>query len=1309
MLLIHGQEIAAQEIERIVGCEWSPKQFAALCNAVAWGASRLRTGSLPSFTERVNAQDGGVDVGWDVELSDGTATASPLLVSGWNVFQHKQRDVFAQGRQKTISNLVSGVKGAIQQVFQNTQRWPSNYVLFTNIDLSHEDKNAVRKSLSHGYSGPQNLKVEVVGAAEIAAFLNNLPHLRSSYFATANFTTWQEAWNIHSRAKLAGAAVSLTGRDDDLKALRAWIDAPTVRVVVVAGPPLMGKSRLVLEATKDRQLETVVALDPISFRVSDLLKLISPGIEVLVLVEDPDPNNLDALIDQALARPELKLIVALPTEGAVVPDLGRDDRVRTVPLQPITNEAAQQLLKAASVSVHYGLQSWIVEQAAGNPGVVLWAASVSAELGTKPGDFANRVARAFEAKVRRALGDEAVAVLQLLSLLTDVGHDQHVRRELEVLCNGFGGTLQLNTILNWLPRLQTAGVIRCTGAYAQVVPPPFANYLATKVLRGRGAELLAIFAALPQPARARLVRRLRLLKSEEAANFWDALFAADGLLGALPSALTQSRLLRLVGGAVPEKVAALIHAGLASMSVEARQQIGSRRELMWTVEEILFRRRTSTTAIRCLALLAEAETENCGNNSTGVFGECFRPLHPQLPIPLSERLVLIKELAAPTQSRAIRLLSVKAVQGGLHRMGFVMLRRSNSGEPFDGPPVMTYAEVWDYFDRCVEILFSLARDEDKETAKAAQMALPGVLTDLAFQSRPVQAVQHFETLVKLCVSGEMGLPASEIASALQIAHHGLSSDMSKANGKSLPTTVSLVARLESCLAQLEGAGFSARLKRWAGHWGWKDHEAVGEEQGRQVFRHELELRVLAQSAVTDPAQLTDELFDWVCSPEAHKSHVFFWELGSADKQLTWKDKIGRAGSTKEGVTAFSCYFGGVHRVTPQVTDKWLDDVLLRRAVSGKCIIEATGYLAPNNRCVKRLEQVLASGDVERPYVAQQLGFWATGLPSADYLRLLKVIAGRELDCADAVVDMLCAWIHHKKSIEGDLADLAWSCLASATNVNAGHAYHFDQLATELVQTNLDRGFNLLDHLFRQPYDKQVWMPIERHSQNDFWDFLRSADRQRALRLVFTVASEAPEMRWLVSWEFKEVVNQEEDADILIAIALENEGKARCVAETITSGRLGFWPVALKIVEAYPNSERILGALSGGVQQMGVMVSGPWSSHQRKCLEEVNGVLANQSTPSACRPWLEHMQRGLQKQFEVSLAHETDEEVNQYLHVSDDQAPPERIWAICELIRRGQINQLCKVIPKQELLELLQELELTPEDLAVLRRRIETDA
>jgi hypothetical protein len=1254
----------------------------------------------------VNVKDRGIDVDWEVELATDVSTASPLLRPGWNVFQHKQRDVFAQGRQKTISNLIFGVKNAVKEVYENTLRRPSSYILFTNIDLTHEEKDAVRESLLDGYDEPQNIRVEIAGAAEIATLLNSLPYLRTAYFATANFTNWQEAWNNHSRAKLAGALVKLIGRDDDLKALRAWVDDPSVRVVVVAGPHLMGKSRLVMEAAASRQLETVVSLDPISLQVSDLLKLVSPGIEVLVVVEDPDPTKLDALVDQALARSDLKLAITLPTEGAVVPDLGRGDRVRTLSLQPISDQAAEELLKAAGSSFHFGLQSWIIEQAAGNPGVVLWAASVGLELPTRTANFSEEVARAFETKVRRALGDEAIAVLQLLSLLTDVGFDQHVGRELEVLCIGFGYGIQPNKVLNLLPRLQSAGVIRCTGVYAQVIPPPFGNHLAVDNLRGRDSELLALFAALSQPARLRLLRRLRLLKSEEATRFWDALFAPNGMFGSLQSALTHSRLLRLVAGAVPEKVADLIHTGLANMTAEERQQIhDSRRELMWTMEEILFRRRTSTIAVRCLALLAVAETENCVNNSTGVLCECFRPVHPQLPIPLGERLSLLNELAASTQPCATRLLAVKAIRGGLNRMGFVMLRRSSSGEPFDGPPGMTYSEVWDYGERCVEVLFSLAHDEDTTVAKAAQLALPEALTDLAFQGGADKAVGCFERVVTWSIS-DAALPVSDIAAALQITRHGLSQDMAKADAKTQPVLEKLLKRLDDCLARLEGTTFSARLKRWAGNWGWRDDESIGEEQGRKVYRFERELCALAEIAAADPDQMTDELFGWVCSAEARRSHVFFRELGMADKSIAWRSRFERVGGTKEGVKAFSCYFGGVYYANPQLAEQWLDEMISRGVLCAESIIEVTGYLTPNITYVKRLEQILAGGSVEGRYLAQQLDFWATGLTPGDYLRLLKAIAGNDFRFANDVVGMLGTWDYKKNTIEGELAEFAWACLERAGNVDGNQAYHFDQLAAELAQADSNRGFKLLGYLLQQPYDKHAWRPIERHSQNEFWNFLRDVDRKRALQVVFTVASEAPEMRWLVSWEFKEIVNQEEDADLLVAIALENAIKARCVAETITSGRPGFWQVALKIVETYPNNDRVLRALAGGVEQMGTVISGPCSSHSRKCLEEVSAVLADQSTAQAARPWLEQIKRGLQKQFEIGLTQETDEEVNQYLQLADDTAAPERLWAIQELIRRGNITRLCSMFPKQELLELLPQLGLQPDQVEALRSDIE---
>src|SRR5438309_7543135 len=86
VMIVHGQTISAEDVERIVSREFDARRFASLCNAIAWGTAGRRCSSLPAFTERVNVVDGGIDAEWDVEMPGDHAYQSPLLGPGWNVF-----------------------------------------------------------------------------------------------------------------------------------------------------------------------------------------------------------------------------------------------------------------------------------------------------------------------------------------------------------------------------------------------------------------------------------------------------------------------------------------------------------------------------------------------------------------------------------------------------------------------------------------------------------------------------------------------------------------------------------------------------------------------------------------------------------------------------------------------------------------------------------------------------------------------------------------------------------------------------------------------------------------------------------------------------------------------------------------------------------------------------------------------------------------------------------------------------------------------------------------------------------------------
>jgi hypothetical protein len=178
-------------MERYFGRDVGAVQFAAMCNVILWAKHGSACSSLPSLTERVNVKDKGIDAAW-VEVS-ATGSFSGLLSAGWNVYQYKQRDVFSADRNKLFKGLKREMRGAISKLHSDTGKRPSRYVCFTNLDLSHDQKADLKTSILNGYDEPATVAVEVVGAAELAPYLNDLPHLRSAFFSTSRFRTWLDA------------------------------------------------------------------------------------------------------------------------------------------------------------------------------------------------------------------------------------------------------------------------------------------------------------------------------------------------------------------------------------------------------------------------------------------------------------------------------------------------------------------------------------------------------------------------------------------------------------------------------------------------------------------------------------------------------------------------------------------------------------------------------------------------------------------------------------------------------------------------------------------------------------------------------------------------------------------------------------------------------------------------------------------------------------------------------------------------------------------------------------------------------------
>ncbi|QIN78289.1 hypothetical protein GBA65_06930 [Rubrobacter marinus] len=1346
---VRGKESTAREVENGFRLDQGAEErFASLCNAVAWAESRKRARSLPSFTERVKAKDFGIDAEWDTEVADGE-DKYPLLGPGWNVYQYKMRDLSTTGRDKLISGLVSDLAGgskkeaALADLYERTGRRPDRYVLFTNLDLTHRtvkegekgQKEKLKDAILDGYDDPEGVRVEIVGAAELAASLNGLPHVRAAYFGGSRFSTAQEELARHEKVGGLPERIALVGRDAESDRLRSFLEDPEARAMFISGSQDMGKSRIALEVTSaERPVDTVVALRPSDLGRDDLAALRSPGNEVVVLVEDPEVAVADKLLEEALGGEGVKLLVTLPTaEDEPVPGYDRGDaRVRHMQLGPLDDEDAKRLLKEAGASLSYAVERWVITRTGGNPGILLAAAEAGPDLQSGgAASLAQQVARSFEGRVRRDLGEDALRALEVLSVLSLTGVRGDARAEIAAVVAALGDGPSVNAVLRELDRLEDASLVRMRGNYAEVTPPFFTNHLAARAFLGRDNAPAALLDTLVGDSRARLLERLRSIHGEVATRFWEGLFEREGPLRNLRSVSENLHLLVPAAAAMPEKAARLIEKSLSELDLEARRQVGGevRRQIVYALQELLARERTAEAALRALAMLVEAENEDYGNNATGVFSESFRPIHPLVALPLDRRLGFLRRMMLDSgESIGVRKAAAGAASEGLSMRGMV-LYQGGGAEPLEGSPAMTYGEAWDYFDGLVALLMEASRSEERPLAEVAGELLPRTIADSALQARPEKAVERMEEVVRSALRHEAPIPVPELLSQVERVERRLNG-MVKAHEantddeRAVKRAEELRARtkkLEGLRTRIEQGDFRIQLERWAGPWASGGVEMVDDGSGGKVFRYVDELRRLAKEAAENPGKLSDEVLSWaIYSSEEQKRGAFFRVLGEFDSARVWQRHLEQAGKEKDAAIAFASYFGGLGEEDASFAGERLDALAATGIVTEEALFRATVELSDGESAVARVER-LAGGQAIDPFYVRVLlfGRWVETLGSNRLKRLLSTLAGPKLENALAVVKAASYWQDGLiRRLGKRPTNFLWKCLEAARTQSIYDVIECDRLAAELARQNPDRGFALLEHLLRRPYRFGDWDPAGPDHQ-ELWKALCEADRQRALRTVLSLAAENRQMMFAVSMAFTGVLDQKRDADVLLDAAVESRGQAEVVAHMLNAAQPGFWPLALQLLECYPQegteNEVLHGELLDSSIYSPVGTVNPEGAELIKILEqsfrELSGLLQADKVPKALRSLIEEYLAHLRRKIEQDLLSEAAEEAEVFrsgtlVEPKDADEAKDRLFAVRRMLESDRFALARRVLSRDELLRLLPKLKFSQEEEARLRQELE---
>ncbi|MGH7230779.1 MAG: hypothetical protein ACREJU_05390 [Nitrospiraceae bacterium] len=799
--------------------------------------------------------------------------------------------------------------------------------------------------------------------------------------------------------------------------------------------------------------------------------------------------------------------------------------------------------------------------------------------------------------------------------------------------------------------------------------------------------MFLLFADLDEAGQLRFIKRLAQTGGDGLSQFWDELFAPNGLLGTLKSVLDRPHLFRLVAGTVPDRALRVLESELPSSSKDERLAIEGdrRRELMWALEQLLFRIRTSKGALRLIWLLAETENEKWSNNATGVLEECFHPLHSQMPLPLDERISLIRERLASNPAIETKLTAVKAIRGVFKRSRSIHLRRSSSGEPLDSRPSLTWKEVAEYLGNLAQILISLAQEEN-EASEAALNALPECVAELIFQGLLEEGMQSFRQMIEWAILDRQGLDVSTLAAILSRVRNFLVQQLTKPNFPMDRRSEyeRAIAELAELGASLERASFSIRLKRWAG----KGSYRVSSEW-KQV---EEQLRVLAKEAIQIPQLLTQDVIQWLFTASAKQAQAFFHLLGEEDQTFHFRSTIESLAKGWLGSRAFAPYFSGWAKRDLTGAETRLDQLAESQVVCATALLEATSLLQPTPQGLKRVKKA-AEQDPE--YATERLGRWIDHLSSKDFKELLRIIAGEDLRRTSSAVTLLGSWMYHKKELDTELREFAWRCIEHGPSKSESRspAWQFDELAAELTEIDPDSGFQKFKQLFMTSSRSLDWEPLDMDGGDRWWKVLRKKDRRLLFQILLDVSHMNETIQQTVSWRLKELLDQQEDADDLLAVVGHEIENARIVARWLVGSKDNFWKIAFLLLNTFPSDQELFDALTAAATDMETMISGPASTFYETRKAEAKKRLEDPSTPAAVRPWLRELIEHLGSEVSTHLVWEYDRDVNDLRRYIHDKDSSQRIWAIGRVLKYGDPKDIKQLLTVEDIEEALPQVDL----------------
>lgn len=703
---------------------------------------------IPShFTVSVPFNITTADAGSDGRAQwSGTPSRTPKLLNQYCVFQNKATDLIpSKCYEEILEKEVAGQPRKLKAEIEKVVKADGCYILFTNraiVDDGKQERIAkFRKAIEDsGHVNHATFEMAVYDANEIKDWANQylsaviLVQKFNGITRPLGFRTWDELGpDIKEKDATYQPNVELT---DAIAAIRAGI--LTEKIYRIHGHSGLGKTRFIYETFRPANPVAEGLKNLFVYFDAELTNKIDDVIDYIMSHREKQSGVI--VVDNCEVSTHLKLSGLIkPYEGIKLITIGLDDSREVTDrkiklIRDNQKEVVQQIIDERLGKTHtLADRQYLSSVCEGYPWMAVRFSDQVSKLGLN--ELHNYP---IDTLIKRLLFDHgeqndldydvirACSVFSSFGFLDDsfqfVINKQLVdtlQKQMDFIREEiYDGTISDTKFRSICKRYKDKDIIEKKGVYYSVKPTVLATHLAATWLKETSPQ--KIIAILEKLKNAQLdtkfIERLTDLDQiDEAKELVGKLWGTGGFFGSAEVLKSEwgSLLFRHVVEVNPVETMTTLSYVFGSLSTEElRSEMASRRNIVWALEKLCFRKETFTDATKMMFSFAVAENETWANNATGQLRQLFQIHLAGTEASLNDRVPIL-EWALAKNREDFERVAVLAMITGLDNHHF-----HRSGGPENqgsGAPLKDYVpsgkEVHEYWKTLLAFLKPIAKKE----------------------------------------------------------------------------------------------------------------------------------------------------------------------------------------------------------------------------------------------------------------------------------------------------------------------------------------------------------------------------------------------------------------------------------------------------------------------------------------------------------------------------------------------------------------------------------------------------------------------